>query len=71
MSQSQQLCFQNHETRLLTPRGSWLNEGWTVYLERRILASIHKNDAYFDFSAIIGWKHLGGCRLLNLPLGPC
>ncbi|KAK4148073.1 peptidase family M1-domain-containing protein [Dichotomopilus funicola] len=36
----------------------WLNEGWTVYLERRILASIHKNDAYFDFSAIIGWKHL-------------
>lgn len=36
----------------------WLNEGWTVYLERRILASIHKNDSYFDFSAIIGWKHL-------------
>ncbi|AEO63452.1 uncharacterized protein THITE_2108732 [Thermothielavioides terrestris NRRL 8126] len=36
----------------------WLNEGWTMYLERRILASIHKNDAYFDFSAIIGWKHL-------------
>jgi hypothetical protein len=31
-----------------------------VYLERRILASIHNNDAYFDFSAIIGWKHLGG-----------
>ncbi|KAL2258029.1 hypothetical protein VTK26DRAFT_8806 [Humicola hyalothermophila] len=36
----------------------WLNEGWTMYLERRILASIHQNDAYFDFSAIIGWKHL-------------
>ncbi|KAK3906440.1 peptidase family M1-domain-containing protein [Staphylotrichum tortipilum] len=36
----------------------WLNEGWTVYLERRILASIHNNNAYFDFSAIIGWKHL-------------
>ncbi|KAK4149713.1 peptidase family M1-domain-containing protein [Chaetomidium leptoderma] len=36
----------------------WLNEGWTVYLERRILAAVHKNDAYFDFSAIIGWKHL-------------
>jgi hypothetical protein len=30
-----------------------------MYLERRILAAIHKNDAYFDFSAIIGWKHLG------------
>ncbi|KAK4245853.1 peptidase family M1-domain-containing protein [Corynascus novoguineensis] len=36
----------------------WLNEGWTVYLERRIQAAVHKNDAYFDFSAIIGWKHL-------------
>ncbi|KAL1838865.1 hypothetical protein VTJ49DRAFT_2118 [Mycothermus thermophilus] len=36
----------------------WLNEGWTVYLERRIVAAIHKNDAYFDFSAMIGWKHL-------------
>lgn len=30
-----------------------------MYLERRILSSIHQNDAYFDFSAIIGWKHLG------------
>jgi leukotriene-A4 hydrolase len=40
---------------------SWLNEGWTVYLERRIVAAIHKNDAYFDFSAMIGWKHLGMC----------
>ncbi|KAK4104665.1 leukotriene A-4 hydrol [Parathielavia hyrcaniae] len=36
----------------------WLNEGWTMYLERRILTSIHQNDAYFDFSAIIGWKQL-------------
>lgn len=30
-----------------------------MYLERRILSTVHKNDAYFDFSAIIGWKHLG------------
>lgn len=36
----------------------WLNEGWTVYLERRILASIHGNDTWRDFSAIIGWKAL-------------
>ncbi|ROV92366.1 hypothetical protein VMCG_09109 [Cytospora schulzeri] len=35
----------------------WLNEGWTMYLERRINASIH-GDAHFDFSAVIGWKHL-------------
>ncbi|KAL0467283.1 leukotriene A-4 hydrolase [Neurospora intermedia] len=36
----------------------WLNEGWTMYLERRILASIHGGDAHFDFSAIRGWKAL-------------
>lgn len=41
---------------------SWLNEGWTVYLERRILAAIH-GDSYFDFSSIIGWKELGQCQL--------
>ncbi|KAJ5232762.1 hypothetical protein N7468_005718 [Penicillium chermesinum] len=35
----------------------WLNEGWTVYLERRILAAIH-GEAYRHFSAIIGWKSL-------------
>ncbi|CAK7223409.1 Leucyl aminopeptidase yscIV [Sporothrix eucalyptigena] len=35
----------------------WLNEGWTMYLERRIIAAIH-GDAYFDFSAVIGWKAL-------------
>ena len=33
-----------------------------MYLERRILSSIHQNDAYLDFSAIIGWKHLGTRR---------
>ncbi|KAK1835449.1 peptidase family M1-domain-containing protein [Podospora conica] len=36
----------------------WLNEGWTMYLERRILAKIHGNDAYFDFSALGGWNAL-------------
>ncbi|CAK4031343.1 Leukotriene A-4 hydrolase [Lecanosticta acicola] len=36
----------------------WLNEGWTVYLERRIQADIHGGDTYRDFSAIIGWKAL-------------
>ncbi len=36
----------------------WLNEGWTMYLERRIVAAIH-GAAYFDFSAVIGWKALG------------
>ncbi|VVT54009.1 uncharacterized protein SAPINGB_P003861 [Magnusiomyces paraingens] len=35
----------------------WLNEGWTMYLERRIVGSIH-GEAYRHFSAIIGWKDL-------------
>lgn len=35
----------------------WLNEGWTVYLERRIQALIHGENE-FHFSAIIGWKAL-------------
>lgn len=36
----------------------WLNEGWTVYLERRIQASVLGGDQHRDFSAIIGWKAL-------------
>ncbi|PYI25440.1 leukotriene A-4 hydrolase [Aspergillus indologenus CBS 114.80] len=35
----------------------WLNEGWTTYLERRILAVVH-GESYRHFSAIIGWKAL-------------
>ncbi|KAL1976448.1 hypothetical protein VTN31DRAFT_2730 [Thermomyces dupontii] len=35
----------------------WLNEGWTVYLERRILAEIH-GEPYRHFNAIIGWNSL-------------
>ena len=36
---------------------SRLNEGWTVYLERRLQAAAH-GAAYRDFSAIIGWAAL-------------
>ena len=36
----------------------WLNEGWTVYLERRIVADITGDEKARDFSAIIGWKAL-------------
>lgn len=35
----------------------WLNEGWTVYLERRIVGAIH-GEAHRHFSAIIGWNDL-------------
>jgi leukotriene-A4 hydrolase len=36
----------------------WLNEGWTVYLERRIQAAVHNDEKIRDFSALIGWKAL-------------
>ncbi|OUM60771.1 hypothetical protein PIROE2DRAFT_45954 [Piromyces sp. E2] len=35
----------------------WLNEGHTMYLERKILSKLH-GEAYRDFSAIIGWNDL-------------
>lgn len=35
----------------------WLNEGWTVYLERRIIGAIH-GEPTRHFSAIIGWNDL-------------
>ncbi|KAL2758069.1 hypothetical protein ACRALDRAFT_1055092 [Sodiomyces alcalophilus JCM 7366] len=35
----------------------WLNEGWTIYLERRIGMALH-GEAERDFSAILGWKAL-------------
>lgn len=35
----------------------WLNEGWTVYLERRIQGNIH-GEPTRHFSAIIGWNDL-------------
>ncbi|CAH6721375.1 leucine aminopeptidase 2 [[Candida] jaroonii] len=35
----------------------WLNEGWCVYLERRIIESVH-DKATRDFHCIIGWYDL-------------
>jgi hypothetical protein len=35
----------------------WLNEGWTVWLERKILART-KGEEHLKLSAQIGWKHL-------------
>lgn len=35
-----------------------------MYLERRIIAAVH-GDAHFDFSAVIGWKHLGEFQDFN------
>lgn len=36
----------------------WLNEGWTTWFQRKIMARIHKNPKFLDFDAIGGWKHL-------------
>lgn len=35
----------------------WLNEGWTIWLQRKIMAGIHSKE-YYNFDAIIGWKAL-------------
>lgn len=35
----------------------WLNEGWTVYIERRIIGKLH-GEKHRQFSAIIGWTDL-------------
>jgi leukotriene-A4 hydrolase len=37
----------------------WLNEGWTTWFQRKIMARIHLNsDAFFDFDALGGYKSL-------------
>lgn len=27
----------------------WLNEGWTIFLQRKIMTKIHGDDKFFDF----------------------
>jgi leukotriene-A4 hydrolase len=37
----------------------WLNEGWTTWFQRKIMARIHdSSDAFFDFDALGGYKSL-------------
>lgn len=36
----------------------WLNEGWTTWFQRKIMARIKKNPKFLDFDAIDGRKHL-------------
>lgn len=36
----------------------WLNEGWTTWFQRKIMARIHKNDKFLDFDALGGYKTL-------------
>eukprot|EP00640_Fibrocapsa_japonica_P000892 CAMPEP_0113937178 /NCGR_PEP_ID=MMETSP1339-20121228/3858_1 /TAXON_ID=94617 /ORGANISM="Fibrocapsa japonica" /LENGTH=681 /DNA_ID=CAMNT_0000939853 /DNA_START=95 /DNA_END=2137 /DNA_ORIENTATION=+ /assembly_acc=CAM_ASM_000762 len=38
----------------------WLNEGWTMWLQRQVMTKIHANPAFFDFDAIVGRKALAG-----------
>jgi leukotriene-A4 hydrolase len=36
----------------------WLNEGWTTWFQRKIMARIHKDDRFLDFDALGGYKTL-------------
>jgi len=36
----------------------WLNEGWTMWLQRKIMVKIHKDEKFFDFDAITGYNAL-------------
>lgn len=36
----------------------WLNEGWTTWFQRKIMAWINHDDLFIDFDATGGWKHL-------------
>ena len=36
----------------------WLNEGWTTWFQRKIMARIHNDDKFLDFDAIGGYKVL-------------
>ena len=36
----------------------WLNEGFTVFVERKILGRMQKGEATRSFEAIEGWKDL-------------
>jgi len=36
----------------------WLNEGWTMFLQRKIMAKVYNDEKFFDFDAIGGWKDL-------------
>ncbi|CAB9526220.1 Leukotriene A-4 hydrolase [Seminavis robusta] len=36
----------------------WLNEGWTTWFQRKIMARIHKDDKFLHFDAIGGYKTL-------------
>lgn len=43
----------------------WLNEGWTTWFQRKIMARIHKNPAFLDFDAIGGYKDLtDACKVM-------
>jgi leukotriene-A4 hydrolase len=36
----------------------WLNEGWTTWFQRKIMARIHLDDLFLDFDSVGGYKDL-------------
>lgn len=45
----------------------WLNEGWTTWFQRKIMARIHKDPLFIDFDAIGGYKSLQTAVESELP----
>jgi leukotriene-A4 hydrolase len=38
----------------------WLNEGWTVWLERKIMSRVKKDINHLKMSSQLGWTALAG-----------
>eukprot|EP00934_Nitzschia_sp_Nitz4_P004400 Nitzschia sp. Nitz4//scaffold58_size112336//97116//99041//NITZ4_004049-RA/size112336-processed-gene-0.94-mRNA-1//-1//CDS//3329555037//4390//frame0 len=36
----------------------WLNEGWTMWLQRKVMAKVKKQPKFFDFDSLYGLKRL-------------
>ena len=36
----------------------WLNEGWTIWVERTVMARVRGDPRMYDLRAKLGWKHL-------------
>jgi leukotriene-A4 hydrolase len=49
----------------------WLNEGWTTWFQRKIMAKIKNNPKFLDFDAIDGRKHLQDSMNEMIPKDTC
>ena len=49
----------------------WLNEGWTMWLQRKIMSRIKRNPKFLDFDAIQGRKALSDTVAEIAPENTC